>query len=64
MENIEEVNKGQIFKRKQNTFKGISGFNNNNGSRRPWNDILSLNKSNNYDLEFLNKDKIKTCSDK
>lgn len=35
MENIEEVNKGQIFKRKQNTFKGISGFNNNNGSRRP-----------------------------
>ena len=51
MENIKEVNKGENFKRKQNTFRGLSGFNNDSESRRPWNDIiLRGNKSNNYNL--------------
>lgn len=51
MENIKEVNKGENFKRKQNTFRGLSGFNNDSERRRPWNDIiLSGNKSNNYNL--------------
>lgn len=44
---IKEVNKRKIFRENTTPSKDY-GFNNSNGSTRPWNDD-SENKSNNYD---------------